>query len=107
MDVKEHHIYGLNKTDIREMVSIFKSHTGIEEVILFGSRAKGNYKNGSDIDLALKGEKLRLDDILNLFLELDELYLPYKIDMIIYHHLDNQELINHIKRVGVTLLKKA
>ena len=111
MDVKEQHIkkqhiYGLSKTDIREMISIFKLHIGIEQVILFGSRAKGNFRNGSDIDLALKGDKLNLDDILNLLLDLDELYLPYKIDMIIYHHIDNQELMNHIKRVGVTLFER-
>lgn len=79
MDVKEQHIYGLSKTDIREMISVFKLHIGIEQVILLGSRVKGNFKNGSDIDLALKGNKLNLDDILNVLLDLDNYILPIKL----------------------------
>lgn len=79
MDVKEQHVYGLSKTDIREMISVFKLHIGIEQVILLGSRVKGNFKNGSDIDLALKGNKLNLDDILNVLLDLDNYILPIKL----------------------------
>ena len=106
MIMNEKEIPGLFEIDIRQMISSFKAHESIEEVILFGSRAKGNFKNGSDIDLALKGDKLKLDDLLNLSLDLDELYLPYKIDMIIYHHIDNQEFTDHIRRIGITLFKR-
>lgn len=61
------------------MISVFKLHIGIEQVILLGSRVKGNFKNGSDIDLALKGNKLNLDDILNVLLDLDNYILPIKL----------------------------
>ena len=106
MEIQEQYIYGLTKTDLEEIIHILESNNCIEEVILFGSRAKGNFKNGSDIDIALKGDKLKLDDLLNLSLDLDELYLPYKIDMIIYHNIDIQGLIDHIRRIGITLFKR-
>lgn len=106
MDTIEQEVYGLTQADVRQMISIFKSHTDIKEVILFGSRAKGNFKNGSDIDLALKGDKLQLDDLLNLSLDLDELDLPNQIDLILYNHIKNQELSDHIERVGVTIFKR-
>ena len=106
MEVTEHYFYGLTKTDLEEIIHILESNNSVEEVTLFGSRAKGNFKNESDIDLAIKGDKLKLDDLLSLSLDLDELYLPYRIDMIIYHHINNQELIDHIGRVGITLFKR-
>ena len=72
----------------------------IDEVILYGSRAMGNYKTGSDIDLVLKGTKLSLTDLLKIENELDDLMLPYKIDVALYHQINNPELIEHIQRVG-------
>ena len=81
--------------------AIFSAYPGVDEVILYGSRAKGNFKPGSDIDLALIGKKLQLKDLLHIISELDELMLPWKIDITLFHHIDNEELINHINRVGV------
>ena len=73
---------------------------------MYGSRAKGNYRNGSDIDLTLIGKKLDLSKQFIIETELDDLLLPYKIDLSIYHKIENQDLIDHIKRVGSLFYKK-
>ena len=74
---------------------------------MYGSRAKGNYKNGSDIDLTLIGKNLNPDDsIYPLQKELDKLYLPYTFDISILSKLDKLEFINHILRVGKTFYQK-
>jgi predicted nucleotidyltransferase len=69
--------------------------------VLYGSRAKGNYKNGSDIDLTLMGQGLQTDHLLKIMGELDDLLLPYMIDLSLFHQLTHPELINHIRRVGI------
>ena len=81
--------------------SVFKKYPQIEKVILYGSRAKGNFRANSDIDLTLVAPALSLTDLLRIENELDDLLLPYKIDLSLQHQLDNQELIDHINRVGV------
>lgn len=95
--------YGLLQSDIKKIVSIFENNERIAEVILFGSRAKGNFHNGSDIDIALKGKNLKLNDVLNASIEIDELMLPYKFDIIIYNKINENKLIDHINRVGISL----
>lgn len=69
--------------------------------MLYGSRAKGNYKRGSDIDLTLKGDALGYRELLRLMDELDDLLLTYMIDLSIYCQIDNPALREHIDRVGV------
>ena len=101
--MNEKKIYGLKKDSVQAIVSVLSDNRRIEKVILFGSRAKGENENGSDIDLALMGEKLSLDDILDARIALDELLFPYKIDLIIYHRIKEKELKEHINRVGIVL----
>lgn len=79
---------------------MFRRHPEVERAILYGSRAKGNYRAGSDIDLCLIGEKLTLTQRLKIENELDGLLLPYKIDLSLFRALDNPELVDHIRRVG-------
>lgn len=98
--------YGLLEKDIESITSILKSNSKIDSIILFGSRAKGNYLDGSDIDIAIKGKGLNLDDILNAKVSLEDLSLPYKIDVIIYERIKESELLSHIDRIGITLFKK-
>lgn len=71
----------------------------IKQAILYGSRAKGSYRLGSDIDLALKGD-LSLSELHALELAIDDLLLPYELDLSVYKLIDNQELLDHIERVG-------
>jgi predicted nucleotidyltransferase len=73
---------------------------------LFGSRAKGNYDPGSDIDIALKGEQMHLDDLIEFYVEMDKLLIPNKVDIVIFDRIGEQALIEHINRVGVVLYDK-
>lgn len=86
---------------------IFVTLHFIKQIILFGSRAKGLFKEGADIDLALKGEKLNLNNIISASPELDNLLLPYKTDLVIFDRIKEQGLIDHINRVGITLFKRS
>ena len=85
---------------------IFSKYNEVDEVILYGSRAKGNWKKGSDIDLTLKGEKIQLKILNKISLELDDLLLPYFLDISILHQISNPDLVDHIERVGVVLYKR-
>jgi predicted nucleotidyltransferase len=98
--------FGLKENTISDIQTIFSSIPEIEEAILFGSRAKGTFKKGSDIDLALKGNSLNLSLLNQILLKLDELFLPYKFDISIYSQISNLDLLNHIQRVGICFYKK-
>ncbi|MFN5416638.1 MAG: nucleotidyltransferase domain-containing protein [Flavobacteriia bacterium] len=95
--------YGLSDADLTRIISVCKANSKIDKAILFGSRAKGNYQTGSDIDIALIGANLKLDDVLNLSIELDNLDLAYKFDLLIFDRIKEEKLIEHIERVGVDL----
>jgi predicted nucleotidyltransferase len=98
--------YGLKENTIQKIRSIFATHPEVEEVILYGSRATGNFSNGSDIDLVLKGKGLNQALLNKIRWELDDLLLPYTIDIAIYDKIDNPDLIEHIHRVGIVFYRK-
>ena len=98
--------YGLLVSDMDNVISILKKNERISKVILFGSRAKGDFNKGSDIDIALKGDDLKLNDIIKASLEIDELLLPNKFDLIIFNRIKEKALIEHINRIGITLYEK-
>ena len=81
---------------------MIQAFPGVERIILYGSRAKGNFKPGSDIDLTLVAPSLTTTELLEIDRAIDELLLPYKVDLSLWHQIDNADLIEHIKRVGVT-----
>ncbi|MBK7175224.1 MAG: nucleotidyltransferase domain-containing protein [Bacteroidales bacterium] len=74
--------FGINEELFVEIIQIFKEHEHIEKAFLFGSRAKGTNKPGSDIDIALKGQDLKLKDILSMQNRLDDLDQPYFFDLV-------------------------
>lgn len=92
--------FGLSNEDIDKIKVVFAKFPEIERVIIYGSRAKGNYKPSSDIDLTLVGEKLTLSLLQSLENDMDDLLLPYKFDISILHQISNPDLLNHIERVG-------
>lgn len=98
--------FGLKENSIEQMISVFKKYAELEQVILYGSRAKGNFKNGSDIDLTLVGEQLNLKLTNKIENELDDLMLPYTFDVSIYNYINNSNLLEHIKRVGKVFYRK-
>ena len=97
---------GLDLSVIEKIRGVFAGYPQIERVLLYGSRAKGNYRAGSDIDLTLIGEQLTMSHLMQIENELDELLLPYKIDLSLLHKIESRELIDHIERVGVVFDKK-
>lgn len=104
--MNEHRKFGLLETDLNRIISIFKSNQKVGKIILFGSRAKGNFEPGSDIDIVLQGTNLKLDDILYFKIKIDELSLPYKFDIAIYERIKDQALIEHINRAGIILFQR-
>lgn len=74
--------------------------------MLYGSRAKGNFRMFSDVDITLFGEELTHVDLLKVMELLDESNLPYLYDVSIFNDLSNQEFIDHIKRVGVFIFSR-
>jgi predicted nucleotidyltransferase len=97
---------GLSTEVESKIKSVFARHEIIARVVLYGSRAKGNYKKGSDIDLTIMADKMTIDEFLLLQRELDDLMLPYKIDLSLFTEIDNPSLIEHIERVGLTFYQK-
>ena len=83
-----------------KLQSVFDSIPAGVEVVLYGSRAKGTHRPGSDIDLALKGAGVSTGWLMELAAKIDDLLLPYKVDISILEHIDNQDLMDHINRIG-------
>ena len=97
--------FGLNQETIDKINSVFEKHPEIEKVIIYGSRAKGNYKSGSDIDFTLIGNDLN-DLAGTLDSEIDDLNTPYLFDISIFGKLNSPSLKEHINRVGKVFYKK-
>jgi predicted nucleotidyltransferase len=96
---------GFKSGDLETIVQTFAKFPEIKKAVIFGSRAKGNYQSGSDVDIAvwaISNEPIwQLSGILN-----DEILLPYKFDIVNYDAIDNGELKEHINRAGVEIYKE-
>ena len=98
--------FGLPPETLASLRAVFEKYDAIEEVVVYGSRAKGNFRDNSDIDLTLVGKKLTLSLLLEIETEIDDLLLPYKVDLSIKDQIDNPNLIEHIERVGQSFYSK-
>jgi len=96
--------YGLKPDVWRSILDILQTVPQVTEIILFGSRAKGNFKPGSDIDLCIKGESISHQDVKTLLCEIDKLDLPWETDIIYYESISDVAVKEHIDRVGIRLL---
>ena len=95
--------FGLKETVIDRINAVFARYPQVDKAILYGSRAKGNFKNGSDIDLTLRGgADLTLKVLYRIMDEIDDLLLPYIIDLSLFETINDVDVIEHIQRVGVT-----
>ncbi len=93
--------FGLNENELRIIINVLKSYPAIERASIFGSRAKGNQKRGSDIDLVLFGKNLA-PIITHISYQLnEEVPLPYFFDVVDYATISNQDIKDHIDRIGV------
>lgn len=97
--------FGLSQETRKKLMSVFTIFSDIEAVIIYGSRAKGNYKKGSDIDITLKGN-ISLSTLLKIENEIDDLLLPYKVDLSLYDQIDSTSLREHINRCGRKLSRR-
>jgi predicted nucleotidyltransferase len=98
-------MFGIYPKSFEEILSIIEDCSSIDEVIIYGSRAKGNFREGSDIDITLKGNIIK-EDLSKLWQKLDNSFIPYKFDISVYTALKSESLIEHIKRVGKTFYKR-
>lgn len=100
--------FGLREEDITYMIEAFEKFPEIEKAAIFGSRAKGNYKRGSDVDIAIFGEQVTFDTVSELHTNLeDESPMPYFFDILDYTHTNDESILAHIDRRSVTIYKKS
>jgi uncharacterized protein len=100
-------MFGLNEEDLKTITAVISKHNEVEEALIFGSRAKGNFKNSSDVDIVLKGGNITRDTMLAISSELnDETILPYHFDVLDFNTIQNLELIQHVQRVGQVIYKQ-
>ena len=98
--------FGLKQSTIDRINAVFSQYPDIEKVVLYGSRAKGNYREGSDIDLTLMEGALSHAQLNSIETQIDDLLLPYTIDLSLFESIDNVNLIDHIRRVGVVFYER-
>ena len=98
--------FGLSQATRDKLNRVFEMHGDIDSVLLYGSRAKGNYRTGSDIDISIKGADIPFAEFLQIEDQIDDLMLPYTVDLSQYRQLNNADLIAHIDRVGVEIYAK-
>ena len=94
--------FGLDSKDIDRIVGVLKRYGQVQEAVIYGSRAQGTYRPGSDIDMTLRGN-LDWETFSRLENELDDLLLPYEIDLSLYEQIDNLELKTQINQTGQVL----
>ena len=96
--------FGLNDADISYIKKVIARFSEIESVLIFGSRAMGNFKPGSDIDICLKGKHITLTTVASLKAQLEEMGpMPYQVDVVAYQLIESSELQKHIDQFGILI----
>lgn len=98
--------FGLSETTCATLRQILSQHPQIEKAVIYGSRAKGNFKSGSDIDLTLMGDALDYKMLSEVAWALDESSIPHTVDLSLFEKIENPALREHIERVGVVFYRK-
>jgi predicted nucleotidyltransferase len=96
--------FGLNENTINRINSVFSQYPEINNVLIYGSRAQGNYRSGSDIDLTILGD-ITYQQLSQIETQLDDLLLPYTIDLSIFTQIDNPDLVAHVQHAGQVFYK--
>ena len=99
-------MFGLSDDIVKELCEVFREHSNIDEVLIFGSRAKGNYSTGSDIDLAVKGHNISFRELAEISLQIEKLELLYKVDVLNYYEKIGTPIGAHIERVAQVFYRK-
>ena len=98
--------YSIPDESLDNLLRTISRETRVKGIVLYVSRAKGTFRNGSDIDLCLDATELDYQTLMSIENELDDLLLPWKIGLAIRQRIDNAELLSHIERVGKTLYRR-
>lgn len=99
--------FGFSEAILLSIVNVFNELEKVYRVRIFGSRALGCYKFGSDIDLAVEGQDLDISYILGIRLKLEDLMMPYRFDIVNFNDLDYSDKIKeHIEQVGVVIFER-
>jgi uncharacterized protein len=98
--------FGLNDSTIDRLQEVFRRYNEVDEVIIYGSRAKGNFRNGSDIDITVKGKGINRKIMSNIWQDIEDLNFPYKVDLSDFAALETPSLSAHIERVGKVFYRK-
>ena len=96
-------IPGISAANSQTILARLAQHPDLDAVVLYGSRALGRHRPGSDIDLCLQAPSMTLGQLLELGAALDDLLLPWPIDLQLRHVIQHQPLLDHIDRVGLRL----
>ena len=95
---------GLTEKDLAQLRSVLEKFPKIEQALIFGSRAKGTYKPGSDVDLVIKGSELTLEAAARVsYLLNEETMMPYAFDVVQFESISSPSLTEHINRVGISI----
>lgn len=101
-------MFGLLDSDIEYIQKALERYKEIDHAVIFGSRSLGNYKKGSDVDLALFGSEISEDTIYQVNELLNEVYpLPYFFDLVHYEQITNENFKNHIDKNGKLIYTKS
>ena len=98
--------HGLTEKTVAQIVGVLADFPEVEKALLFGSRAKGTYRRGSDIDLALIGGDLNSETAGRIDSALDDLPLPHRFSLIVFGKTTDPEVVAHIQRVGIPLFER-
>ena len=101
--------FGLSVATIDKIHGVLAQHPNVQRAVIYGSRAKGNFKPGSDIDLTLfaaEGKDISHRELADILDEVDDLLLPYTMDLSAFEHLNHDKLREHIERVGVVFYQR-
>ncbi len=98
-------MFGLYQESYEKMQRIFQSHPEVLEVKIYGSRAKGTQREGSDVDLAIMNN-VGCNLLFNIKDELEEAPIPYLVDLLVYDELSSDSLKDPIDRVGKVFYKR-
>lgn len=93
--------FGLEVQVIENIISVLEQHPKVDKAFVFGSRAKGNYRPDSDIDIAIKGNEITTDDIIAISVAIETKGITHKFDLLDYHSIKEPALKEHIDRVGI------
>lgn len=102
--------HGLSAQTVSAIHAVLARHPKVQRAVLYGSRAKGNYQPGSDIDLTLfagDDQEINTHEIADILDEVDDLLLPYTMDLSAFAKIDNEAVRAHIQRIGKVFYERA